>query len=74
MMYQCECGSLLRNIYPFQLDKHRRSKKHLNCLILQHMEWDRQKQKKKQPEKPIQIDVEPTLEIANNDPVEITFN
>tara|TARA_R110000824_G_scaffold142147_1_gene309097 strand:- start:719 stop:940 length:222 start_codon:yes stop_codon:yes gene_type:complete len=73
-MYQCECGTILRNILPYQLEKHRRSKKHLNCLLLQHMEWDKQKQKKNQPEKPIQIDVEPTLEIANNDPVKISFD
>lgn len=71
-MYQCECGTLLRNLYPYQLDKHRRSKKHLNCLILQHSEWD--KQMEKQPAKPVQIDEKPPPEIANNDPVEITFD
>tara|TARA_R110000782_G_C14541384_1_gene383809 strand:- start:39 stop:263 length:225 start_codon:yes stop_codon:yes gene_type:complete len=74
MLYQCECGTILRNILPYQLQKHRRSKKHLNCLLLQHMEWDKQKQKKHQPEKPIQIDVEPPPEIINTDPLEITFD
>ena len=72
-MYQCECGTVLRNIYPFQLDKHRRSKKHLNCLLLRHMEWDKEKQKKNKPKEPMQIDVEPP-EIANNEPMEISFN
>lgn len=71
-MYQCECGTILRNVYPYQLDKHRRSKKHLNCLLLQHSVWD--KQRKKQPDEPVQIVEEPTPEIANNDPVEITFD
>ena len=70
-MYLCECGTLLRNIYPFQLDKHRRSKKHLNCLLARHIEWDKQKQKAtKKPE----IIEEPTQKIANNDPVEISFD
>ncbi len=70
-MYHCECGTTLRNVYPFQLDKHRRSKKHLNCLLTRHMEWDRQKQKAtKKPEK----EEVPTQEIANNDPVEISFD
>jgi hypothetical protein len=71
-MYQCECGTILRNVYPYQLDKHRRSKKHLNCLLLQHSVWD--KQREKQPDEPVQIVEEPTPEIANNDPVEITFD
>ena len=71
-MYQCECGTILRNVYPYQLDKHRRSKKHLNCLLLQHSVWD--KQREKQPAEPLQIVEEPTPEIANNDPVEITFD
>lgn len=70
-MYHCECGTILRNVYPFQLDKHRRSKKHLNCLLTRHMEWDRQKQKQKEKQ---EIKEEPTPKIANNDPVEITFN
>ena len=73
-MYQCECGTVLRNIYPFQLDKHRRSKKHLNCLLLQHMEWDKEKQKKNKPKEPMQIDVEPPPEIANNKAMEISFD
>ena len=64
MKYQCECGCILRNVYPNQLDKHRRSKKHLNCLLTRHIEWDRQK---KLLEKPI-------LEIINTDPVEISFD
>ena len=73
-MYQCECGTVLRNIYPFQLDKHRRSKKHLNCLLLQHMKWDKEKQKKNKPKEPMQIDVEPPPEIENNKAMEISFD
>ena len=44
----------------------------MNCLLLQHSEWD--KQMEKQSAKPVQIDEKPSPEIANNDPVEITFD
>jgi len=73
-MYHCECGTLLRNIYPFQLDKHRRSKKHLNCLLARHMEWDKQKQKATKKPDIAEQPEEPTPEIANNEPVEISFD
>lgn len=85
MMYQCECGTILRNILPYQLIKHRLSKKHLNCLITRHMELDLRKQKKNKTIEPtskavmehiaepiVKPIVEPTAE--NNDPLEITFD
>lgn len=76
-MYQCECGTILRNILPYQMIKHRLSKKHLNCLITRHMELDLRKQKKNKTIEPIEEPinkpiVEPTAE--NNDPLEITFD
>ena len=75
-MYQCECGTILRNILPYQMIKHRLSKKHLNCLITRHMELDLRKQKKNKTIEPIAAAgaaiVEPIAE--NNDPLEITFD
>lgn len=74
MIYQCECGTILRNILPYQMIKHRLSKKHLNCLITRHMELDLRKQKKNKTIEPIAAAaiVEPIAE--NNDPLEITFD
>ena len=40
MEYRCECGSVLTNHYVYQIEKHRRSKKHLLNLIERHKEWD----------------------------------
>jgi hypothetical protein len=44
MEYRCECGSKLTNHYVYQIDKHRRSKRHLLNLIERHKEWDEEAQ------------------------------
>lgn len=76
-MYQCECGTILRNILPYQLIKHRLSKKHLNCLITRHIELDLRKQKKNKTiehiEEPINKPIAKLI-AENNDPLEITFD
>tara|TARA_R110000824_G_scaffold72862_2_gene185619 strand:- start:632 stop:829 length:198 start_codon:yes stop_codon:yes gene_type:complete len=59
MYYSCECGAVLINHYSYQLDKHRRSKKHLNKLIERHKEWYKPKEPKKEE---VEVEVEPENE------------
>ena len=66
--------NVIKKYISFQLDKHRRSKKHLNCLLARHIEWDKQKQKATKKPDIAEQPEEPTPKIANNDPVEISFD
>ena len=65
MYYSCECGSNLTNHYSYQIEKHRRSKKHLKNLIERHKEWYKPKEVKK-------VEVEEKAEVDNE--YEMTFD
>ena len=65
MFYSCECGSNLTNHYSYQIEKHRRSKKHLNNLIERHKEWHK-------PKEPKEPKIEKKAEVKTE--YEMTFN
>ena len=65
MYYSCECGSNLTNHYSYQIEKHRRSKKHLNNLIERHKEWHK-------PKEPKEPKIEKKAEVKTE--YEMTFN
>ena len=62
MYYSCECGSNLTNHYSYQIEKHRRSKKHLNNLIERHKEWYKPKEVKEEKEKKAEVEYEMTFD------------
>ena len=52
-IFLCECGQILRNHYPYQIVKHRISKKHILKLIqkfkdIENKENDKQKKRDKE--------------------------
>ena len=65
MFYSCECGSNLTNHYSYQIEKHRRSKKHLKNLIERHKEWHKPKEPK-EPKKEVEVEVKTEYEMTFN--------